>query len=205
MQMSSWNPKIILLCGLVGLGLSSGVAFSLHNVYVSRGLMRSSSPVTGNPAAGNVAIADQIAVITADAFSRGSLSEIIQRPSLNLYTEARAHEPLEDIIERMKQKDIKISVIAPSNTFFVSFAYPDPVKAQRTTQALITKLADANFVAARRDPSRAMSLDLLNPASLPHDPTAPNRGQIALLGLVAGLIAGVTAVALRRRMKRQQG
>ena len=108
----------------------------------------------------------------------------------------------------MKEKDIKIDLINTNShamNFVVSFAYPDPVIAQKTTNALIARLVDANLALAGKaaDRKTGASLDLLDPASLPRNPTAPNRRQIAFLGLGAGVLAGILAVMFRRKSKAQ--
>ncbi len=43
--------------------------------------------------------------------SRTSLSELIQRPALNLYPRERKDKPLEDVIEQMRTRDVHISVM----------------------------------------------------------------------------------------------
>ena len=47
-----------------------------------------------------------------EILSRGSLTELIQRPSLDLYTKERQTKPMEDIVEMMR-KDIKLAISRP--------------------------------------------------------------------------------------------
>ena len=122
----------------------------------SRALIRvtpSQIPENLVPATYNQQMADRIRLLWQSVVSRGSLSELIQRPNLNLYKSERNHKPLEDVIEKMKSEDIRIEIFGinksggkPSSAFAVSFHYPDPIVAQKTTSALVDKLVDAKPV-----------------------------------------------------------
>jgi hypothetical protein len=198
MQIAFWNPRnITVACGLAGLIMAGSASLALPNIYVSRAVLRVGFPTATDPAGQ----ADRMSLLTAEVFSRHSLAEIIQRPNLNLYPRAREHKPIEDVIESMKEKDIKVEMLTrgPSGmTFILSFVYPDRQIAQGVTQALVTKLVDANFQQALHRQALT-NMDLLDPASLPQSPTAPNRQTIAILGLVVGLLGGLTFAWFRRR------
>jgi uncharacterized protein involved in exopolysaccharide biosynthesis len=222
MQLSQWSARNVTIAGgLAGLILAAALAFSLPNLYVSRAVMRitpSQIPENQTPAAYNRQAAENIRELWLGVMTRASLSELIQRPGLDLYKTDRQHKPLEDVIEQMKSQDIKIEILGmdpgkhgidaretrPASAFVLSFSYPDRFIAQQVISALITKLVDANQVAARAKATTnartntAVSLDLLDPASLPQSPVAPNRKQIVLVGLVLGLLAGILAVGARR-------
>lgn len=168
MQMSFWNSRnITLACGLAGLILATGTAFRLPNLYVSRALLRitpSQIPENMPPDAFNRQMADRVDVLRGEVVSRGNLAKLIKRPDLDLYKNERVHQPLEDVIEQMKMKDIKLDLLgmAPSAKavrIMVSFEYPDRVVAQATTAALVSQLVDANFRAG------STTLDLLDVAS----------------------------------------
>ncbi|HEY3835929.1 MAG TPA: hypothetical protein VGL72_05140 [Bryobacteraceae bacterium] len=143
-----------------GIVISVMVAFFLPNVYVSRAALRimpSQIPENLVPAVFNQQMTDRINQMWQEVVSRGSLSELIQRPTLNLYPSERNHKPLEDVIEDMKAKDIKIDIVSnnqnangkPNSTFQISFEYPERFKAQAVVSALVTKLTDANQNAQR--------------------------------------------------------
>jgi hypothetical protein len=199
MQVSFWNARnITLVCGFAGLILATGGSFAIPNEYVSRAIMRVSFSGKTDPADQ----AGRISALISQALSRHSLSEIIQRRDLNLYMSDRERKPLEDVIEGMKDKGIKVDIRArssESSTVTLSFAYDDPMVAQRTMSALITRMADAIFTAAKNshDPTVAATLDLLDPASLPPAPSFPNRGLISFAGLAAGVVAGVGIAKMR--------
>jgi hypothetical protein len=200
--------------GLSGLVLAAGIAFSLPNVYVSHAALHMNWNVieeneSETPLHPGDAWNDKLQQLSAEAFSRSSLASIIQRPDLNLYAKERASKLLEDVVERMRQKDIKLHVRATNRTstsFTVAFLYPDPVVAQKTVDALVSKLADANQSLTTRSLTstsrRAMvSLDLLDPASLPDSAVAPNRWQISFVGLGIGFAAGILTVVLRGKYR----
>ena len=137
-----------------GLVIATVVAFAMDNVYVSTAQMQitpqqiSASIV---PTTINQQLTERILSMENEILSRTSLSNIIQDPRLDLYKKDRESKPLEDVIETMRNRDIKISITSlPSGTgsrasaFSISFAYPDRTKAQATVQALITRFTDAN-------------------------------------------------------------
>jgi uncharacterized protein involved in exopolysaccharide biosynthesis len=200
-------------CGLAGTVLAAGLAWSIPNQYVSRALVRMSwgainESNSETPLHGGDALNGKIKQLLDDAFSRTSLASIIQRPDLDLYKNERTRKPLEDVIEQMKQKDIKIQLVSGNSAamnFVVSFIYPDPVIAHNTVAALITKLVDAHQVAGRNAANwkTGTTLDLLDVASLPKKPTFPNRWQIAFVGLGVGVLVGILLATFRRKSTAQ--
>jgi hypothetical protein len=217
MQMSMWSYRnMTVACGLAGLIMAAGLAFGIPNLYVSSATLHLNSEVINEnsretPLHGRAALNARIKQITAEAFSRRSLASIIQRPDLDLYKKDRIRKPLEDVIEQMKN-DVKINVFnnnSSATNFVVSFAYSDPVIAQRTVAALIARLIDTNqalAIQALKTADRKMitRLDLLDPASLPHNPAAPNRWLISFIGLGAGALAGILAMAFQRKYRVQK-
>lgn len=86
-----------------------------------------------------------------------------------------AKAPMEAAIEQMR-RDIRMESASP-DAFSIAFAYPDPVKAQRTTRALI-----GNLIAWAGD-ATVTRLDVLNPPSMPKSPTSPNQAAVIGSGL----------------------
>jgi len=213
MQMSIWSYRnMALACGLAGLILAAGLAFQIPDRYVSRSSVHMiwntiNENASETPLHGDDAWNGKMKRLVGDAFSRGSLASIVQRPDLDLYRKDRMSKPLEDVIGQMKEKDIRIDLVNSNShalNFVVSFSYPDPVVAQKTASALVTKLVDANLALAVKaaDRKTAASLDILDPASLPRNPTYPNRWSIALVGMIAGVLAGLVAAMVRRKLRR---
>jgi hypothetical protein len=78
--------------------------------------------------------------------SRGSLNELILRPALDLYPRERLKYPMEDIIQDMRLKAIRIQMMevqSPgqgrvTSAFTISFRYPNRFKAQQVVRELVT-------------------------------------------------------------------
>jgi uncharacterized protein involved in exopolysaccharide biosynthesis len=139
---------------LAGIVISIVVAFAMANVYVSSAEMQitpaqiSESIVKTTT---NQLLTERILQMQSEILSRTSLSAIIQDPRLDLYKSDRATKPLEDVIETMRARDIKIKIDSlpgegsrRASAFSISFSYPDRLKAQQTVQALMTKFEDSN-------------------------------------------------------------
>ncbi len=54
--------------------------------------------------------------------------------------------PIEDVIETMRNQDIRIPVVAPGAPVEISFTYRDPQKAYDTVQALVARFQAVNLV-----------------------------------------------------------
>ena len=141
---------------LAGLVVASCVALYLPNVFVSIATMRiTPSQISDTIVAAtiNQQLTGRIEQMEQDILSRTSLSNIIQDPRLDLYKADRATKPIEDVIEIMKNRDIKITINDPTgglierrgaSSFNISFAYSDAHKAQQVVQTLVTKFNDSN-------------------------------------------------------------
>lgn len=138
-----------------GIVISTIVAFFLPNTYQSRAVLRitpAQIPENLVPATFNQQMSDRIGQMWQDITSRGQLSELIQRPTLDLYKSDRASLPLDDVIEKMRNRDIKWEFIGmqqagrPSSAFAVIFQYPDRYKAQQVVNELVNKFTEANHI-----------------------------------------------------------
>jgi uncharacterized protein involved in exopolysaccharide biosynthesis len=138
-----------------GIIASIVTAFLLPNRYVSVAEMEitpAQIPDTLVRSTLNQQLNDRIIQMENEILSRNSLSAIIQDPRLNLYPGERTQKPLEDVIEQMRTKDVRIEILQlpgaasdrKASAFKVQFEYSDRFKAQQTVQALITKFEDAN-------------------------------------------------------------
>jgi uncharacterized protein involved in exopolysaccharide biosynthesis len=140
---------------LAGTVIAIVVAFALPNVYISQAEMQitpaqiSESIVKTTV---NQQLTERILQMENEILSRTSLSNIIQDPRLDLYKPDRASKPMEDVIETMRTRDIKIKIdslpgdgLRRASAFSISFSYPDRLKAQQTVQALMTKFQDSNL------------------------------------------------------------
>ncbi len=154
---------------------------------------------------------DRVNMDWQEVVSRPSLSEMIRRPSFDLYKSERNRKPLEDVIEEMK-RNVRIERIdqppaqgGMAQAFRVSFSYPDKVKAKDVADALTERLR--NLYAANGDTARRHgevdipAVQIISPANLPQAPLAPDRLAFLAWGLGLGLLSGVLTAFLRWRAK----
>src|SRR5689334_19906103 len=84
-----------------GLVISVVVAFLWQDTFVSTAVMRITPPQISERLVASVVnsqLQQRIQQMQQQILSRGSLTELIQRPSLDLYRKERAKLPMEDII-----------------------------------------------------------------------------------------------------------
>jgi succinoglycan biosynthesis transport protein ExoP len=137
----------------LGLVISICIAFSLPNSYRSEAVMQITPAQISEDlvkTTGNQLLTDRIIQMEGDILSRTSLINLINAPELNLYPKEKAKQPLEDVIEMMKSRDLKIDIQnmaglgKHASAFKISFSYTDRFKAQQTVSKLITRFMDAN-------------------------------------------------------------
>jgi uncharacterized protein involved in exopolysaccharide biosynthesis len=140
-----------------GLVISCVIAFFLKNTYVSKAVLRiTPSQISTElvPSTVNQMMIDRVAQMETQILSRTSLSNLIQQPALNLYKKERDSLPMEDVIERMRTKDIHIQVMNiqgagghPATAFEINFQYDDAAKAQAVVSALIARFTEESLAA----------------------------------------------------------
>src|SRR5215813_10587650 len=124
-----------------GLVIAVVVAFMWPDTYVSQAVMRiRPQQISPNllPTVLNMQLQQRLNSMQQEILSRNGLAELIQRPSLDLYRKERQKYPLEDVIQEMRSKAIRIQAVEVAaggqgrvaSAFTVSFAYPDRFKAQ---------------------------------------------------------------------------
>jgi polysaccharide chain length determinant protein (PEP-CTERM system associated) len=138
-----------------GLVIAVVYAFTLPNNYESTAVMRITPQQISErlvPSVINMQMQQRLGQMQQQILSRSSLQEMIQRPALNLYPKERLKYPMEDVVNEMKWKGIRIQMIdvnAPgqgrvTSAFTISFRYPDRFKAQATVQQLVAKFTEQN-------------------------------------------------------------
>jgi polysaccharide chain length determinant protein (PEP-CTERM system associated) len=144
-----------------GLVVGVVVAFLWPDTFISQALMRITPqqvPEKLVPSAINSQMAERLTQMQQEILSRTSLAEMIQRPALNLYLKDRQHMPMEDIIEQMRNKDIKISMLDGSlqgsnrglaAAFVIQYKYTDKYKAQAVVRDLVSKFEEQNVTVLR--------------------------------------------------------
>lgn len=186
MQMRIWTfAKVAATCGLLGLAIAAAVAFRTPSEYVSTTVMKATPLQTASGGSATLPV-QELDRLEQTVLSRASLSKILI--DSDIYKTERASEPLEDIVQNMRNRAIRIQPVwhggEPATTFAVSFQYQDPAKAQAVTKALAKGFLDG---APGRPQAR---LELVDPASLPDRPVSPNRLTWIAAGLAIGLLAG---------------
>lgn len=213
-----WRPKwaITIMGWAVGCGVLAGaLSFLIPDHYASTATLRLRVPVYDLHGAERAA--DRVQRLGQKVLSRNGLARIIQDPRLDLYRDARQHQPLEQVIETMR-RNIRIAPNgrAPrfpgSSTVDISFTYTDRYKAQSVVRALVIACIEQDvqewqaasasvglhwIVLPSGGPGGA--LDVLDPPDLPELPVFPNHLAMAGMGLAAGIVFGAASLWLRRR------
>jgi polysaccharide biosynthesis transport protein len=146
-----------------GLVIATVVAFLWPDTYISTAVMRITPQQVSDklvPTMVTSQMADRLQQLQTEILSRTSLAELIQKPSLDLYKRDRNRLPMEDIVQDMKNRYIKITPISDasgarrySSAFAISFAYIDRYKAQAVVRELVTKFTETNVTVQRNQAS----------------------------------------------------
>jgi hypothetical protein len=199
--------------GALAFGLGS---FVIPDRYVSTAILRAVPFPGARTAQGKIEYTARLRQLTQDVLSRGSLTELIQRPWLDLYRRQWQRYPLADVIDDMRNRDIRIAP-TPSfgfarpdrlTSFEISFEYPNYLKAQAVVRELVTKFIEGDVAAERalhrdRMPG-SLRLEVLDAASDPQHPVSPNRPAAAAIGLLAGMLLGPFLAWRRQRRANRQ-
>jgi polysaccharide chain length determinant protein (PEP-CTERM system associated) len=135
-----------------GLVIAVVVAFLWPDTYVSQAVLRITPQQISDrlvPTVVNMQMQQRLEQMRQEILSRGSLIELIQRPSLNLYPKERQRYPMEDVVQDMRNKAIRIQAVdvgggRAASAFTISFAYTDRFKAQAVVRELVTKFTESN-------------------------------------------------------------
>jgi hypothetical protein len=169
MQMKEWGYlRFALAFAVVGLLAAAGIQFATPDRFFSQGIAHFNNK-------------SDFAIRQQEVLSRASLSAIIREK--DLYRSERYREPLEDVIEHMRNKDIRVHALSADN-FLFEFIYPDRVAAQQTTQELMTRFTSG------------MAAEIVRGASLPSEPVERNRSLILLTGTGGGILLGLLTAGM---------
>jgi len=98
-------------------------------------------------------LAERLSQYETEILSHSVLSEIIQQPKFDLYAKERKKLPLEDVVQNMKGRDIRIMPLNPqgdrrlASAFQISFRYTDRNKASAVVRELVTRFVNLNVSA----------------------------------------------------------
>ena len=130
------------------------VAFLWPDTYVSSAVIRVVPPQVPEALVAsnlNVDMTNHIMSMAQSILSRSNLTSLIN--TQGLYKKELTHEPLEDIIERMQQKDIKIGEVQNQQVsgrgavtaFQISFRYYNRMTAQKVTEDVVSRFITQNI------------------------------------------------------------
>lgn len=181
LRVGGWM-KWVAACGVVGAVVAGAAYWQTPKKYVSTAVLR----VSGGDL-------DRLIGLEQAVLSRTSLVQVIVQNEL--YHEARAEQPIEDIVWNMRTHDIAIRpVSAPGNTqteaFTVSYSTTNPQQAQRVTDALVKHF--------QTEAPAGIPVEVLDRASLPVRPSSPRGDRWIVFGLASGLAAGLAVSGARR-------
>jgi uncharacterized protein involved in exopolysaccharide biosynthesis len=212
------RPRGMWLLGgfaLAGFVVAFAASFLIPNRFTSKATMQiapailTEDPLAPLPAATPAAVF--LRQVEPEVLSDQALSKIIQDPRLSLYSTERAKKSVEDVVRDMRANDLRIVPAAPTleakgivSAFNISFSYYDRYKAQQAVNWLMNAFVEQRQKQTLLNmPRMSMALqqisqrkagevlEVVDPASLPTHPVAPNRAAISLAGLGIGLLIGV--------------
>jgi uncharacterized protein involved in exopolysaccharide biosynthesis len=178
--------KLGAAAAIVGAVAAGAISFTQPRRYVSTAVMRFTPQAVpaGTPWQIEYMAKRNLEQNLQEILSRSSLTEMIQRIGLDLYREDLVSRPMEDVIQDMRNRDLRIERLLPRD-FRISFEYPDRLKAQAVVRELTARFNG--------------SAEVLTPATLPEKPSQPDRPAIVAIGLGVGLALGLLCVFLRCR------
>lgn len=179
--------KIVVATAVAGLAVAAWFAIRSTDQYVSTAVMQC-------PAGEVDEIQDRLNSAQQRALSRTSLTQILMRE--DIYRQERQTQPLEKIVGNMRNRAISIGVVDTAANrppaFTVQFEYPDRYKAQAVARDLTSALSEG------MSENNGPQLQVLDPPTLPSAPVAPRRSRIVIMGLIAGVLAGILLLGVRR-------
>jgi protein tyrosine kinase modulator len=146
LQIARRRKWLIVLPALLVGSASAAVIYKLPNLYRSETLILvvpQRVPESYVRSTVTARIEDRLQSISQQIMSRTRLEQVIT--DFNLYAKERAdRELMEDIIERMRTRDIGINIIK-GDSFRVSYAASDPRTAMRVTERLGSLFIDESL------------------------------------------------------------
>ena len=187
MQIRNWKSwGILAASALFGAGVIGSLFVAVPNSYSSIAVLK-----VGGQAGTLLSddALDEINALTVDLESRSRLTQVIT--AYDLYRGERSRMPLEDVLEEMKSH-IRIEPIGSNGAAVaIGFSYSDPRIAQQVTEGIASR-----FLTASRD-SRSVSLEILDPASLPQS-SIRNYPVIIVSGIACFLLMWGALSLIRR-------
>jgi capsular polysaccharide biosynthesis protein len=168
--------KLAGALGLAGALAGAALAFALPPRFGSMAVLRFE-------AEDEVAAKGRMRQLFAEITNDASLREVVRQ--FNLY-------PGEAGAEGRLREHLHIEAIRNAPAMVIRFEYKDPFTAQKVVSGLIGRLLDESIQSGFRTGAHLeMTIELLDPPSLPLHPVFPNRPMVASSGLFLGLACAV--------------
>src|ERR1035437_7166229 len=143
----------------LGLVVAVVVAFIWPDTYVSQAVMRITPQTISDrlvPTIANMQMQQRLQQMQQQILSSDSLSALIKKPTLDLYRKELARYPMEDVIQDMRNKYIRLQAAdvggkGGASAFTISFSYPDRFKAQQVVNELVAKFMDQNIQVQKKN------------------------------------------------------
>lgn len=138
--------RLVLTLSLTGLVIGFGASYLATPRYVSTATLLYEAPV-GNLTSQelNRQLYEATARAQGSILARVSLANFIQHPNIRLYASEITRMPLEDVIETMRSRDIRIQ-LAPNpgaaSALTISFTNSVPAKTQLATEKLASMFVE---------------------------------------------------------------
>jgi capsular polysaccharide biosynthesis protein len=173
--------KLAAGLGVAGAIAGAAIGYALPERYASTAVLRFTGASAG--------MSQLAAAVTSDA----SLKRVVER--FKLY-------PGEAGAERTLREHLHIEpVVGVGQAIVVRFDDRDRFVAQKVVGDVVSLLLEESIRgAARREPDVSMTVELLDPASLPIHPYSPKREIVSAGGLFVGLVCAVL-LGIRRNYK----
>jgi len=153
-----------------GLVVAVVAAFMVPDTYVSSAVLSVKPQQVSEKLIPTVINASQmwtqVEQMKTDILTRTTLSEIIQKPSLNLYPKERLKKPLVDVIEQMRLKDLKIAQYSDpgtgdrrlTNAIIIQFRYPDRHLCAAVVQEIANRFLDQSATSVHTQNNLTVSI-----------------------------------------------
>jgi polysaccharide biosynthesis transport protein len=155
-----------------GLVISVVVGFLWPDRFISQATLRiipQQVPEKLVPSAITMQLSERLLQMQTEILSRTTLTEIINKQALNLYPAEKADLPMEDVVNKMKNRDVSISPLQElgaiggrryASAFVIQFSYPDRYKAQAVVRELASRFTEQNFTVQKNQAQ--ITSDFLN-------------------------------------------
>lgn len=138
------RKKIIIFCILSSLVLGVAYYISIPKVYRAASLIMYQQKVNPTQMSPDMdRFQEIVATVSQQITSRTSLESLINQ--FDLYKELRAKLPMEDVVDFMRAKHIRIKPNRNGNVFEVSYQGSEPRKVLLVTNAIAAKFIEENI------------------------------------------------------------